>query len=132
MFDSDPETIVEKNLMDILDDEAASIIRQQTEGRREGKQSTYEVPFKSSKGYQKYLLITASPRYDADGSYIGAFGAVLDITDRKRVEEEWKKHRDSLEELITERTAEVTASNEKLKLEIADRTRAESELAAEQ
>ncbi|MBI5117258.1 PAS domain S-box protein [Candidatus Poribacteria bacterium] len=51
-----------------------------------------------------------------------------DITDRKRMEEELKKHREQLEEMVRERTAELTSANEHLQREIAERIRMDEEL----
>lgn len=57
-----------------------------------------------------------------------AVAIIRDITDRKRAEEELKKHRDHLEDLVEERTNELRRTNEQLQQEIAERTRIESEL----
>lgn len=48
---------------------------------------------------------------DADGNVIGAASLVNDITERQQAEEELKKHRDHLEELVKERTVELEAKN---------------------
>ncbi|MDG4595313.1 MAG: PAS domain S-box protein [Candidatus Contendobacter sp.] len=42
-------------------------------------------------------------------------GVVLDITDRKRAETELRQHRERLEELVTERTAELQRTNTELR-----------------
>ncbi len=56
----------------------------------------------------------------------GQFAVVLrDVTQRKREEEELRRHRDHLEELVRERTAELILRNRQLEEEIADRKRAE-------
>ena len=55
-------------------------------------------------------------------------GIIRDISDRKRSEEELRRHRDHLEELVEERTTELKKTNEKLQLEIADRKIAEGAL----
>ena len=57
-----------------------------------------------------------------------AVGLLRDITERKRSEEELRKHREQLEHLVTERTKELHAVNEVLRREINDRTRTEEEL----
>jgi two-component system, cell cycle sensor histidine kinase and response regulator CckA len=53
-----------------------------------------------------------------------------DVTEQRRQEEELASHRHHLEELIGARTAELLAANRKLRLEIAERERAEEALRA--
>jgi PAS domain S-box-containing protein len=52
----------------------------------------------------------------------------IDITERKEAEEEIKKHREHLMELVDERTSELQNINEELEREIAERTRVENQL----
>jgi two-component sensor histidine kinase len=52
-------------------------------------------------------------------------GTLLDITERKRVEKELSNYRAHLEELVKERTTELTRVNEDLEAEITERKRAE-------
>lgn len=49
-------------------------------------------------------------------------------TTRKRTEEELRKHREHLEEVVEEPTAELKKTNEQLKKEITDRKKAEEKL----
>ena len=51
-----------------------------------------------------------------------------EIIERKRAEEELKKHRDALEDLVKDRTAELMKTNEQLKKEIQERKQAEEAL----
>jgi len=55
-------------------------------------------------------------------------GAVRDISDRLRIEEELRKHQDSLEGLVAERTTKLEDSNRRLRQEIRFRTRVEQAL----
>ncbi|MBU1707074.1 HAMP domain-containing protein [bacterium] len=52
----------------------------------------------------------------------------IDITERKQTEIELAEHRDHLEELVQERSAEIGRTNKQLQQEIADRKRVEEEL----
>ncbi len=52
---------------------------------------------------------------------------LADITWRRHAEEELRKHRDRLEEVVQERTAELRSSIVRLRQEIAERKRAEGE-----
>ena len=51
-----------------------------------------------------------------------------DISERKAIEEERRRYRDHLEDLVRERTLELTITNEHLHLEVAERKRTEQEL----
>jgi PAS domain S-box-containing protein len=62
---------------------------------------------------------------DYSGRPILVQGAIYDITERKRVEEEVNKYRFHLEELVKERTSQLTAANEQLQQEIGERKQAE-------
>jgi PAS domain S-box-containing protein len=71
---------------------------------------------------------TTFPIQDSEGRTVAIEGAIRDISQRKQAEEELRKHRDHLEELVKERTAELTEANEELRREIAKRKRMEKAL----
>lgn len=76
-------------------------------------------------------FLSCSVLYDTAGKFIGIMGISRDITQQKIAEEELKKHRIHLEELVKERTAELTEANIELQEEISRRKQAEEALAAE-
>ncbi|MBA7631359.1 Adaptive-response sensory-kinase SasA [subsurface metagenome] len=55
-----------------------------------------------------------SPILDEAGNYAGIQATGRDITERKRAEEELRKHREHLEELVEERTKELQDAQERL------------------
>ncbi|HVO65076.1 MAG TPA: PAS domain S-box protein [Syntrophales bacterium] len=63
-----------------------------------------------------------------DPAVAGFVMNVRDITKRKHAEEELRKHREHLEELVEERTTELKAANEQLQREITERKQISMEL----
>jgi signal transduction histidine kinase/ActR/RegA family two-component response regulator len=76
----------------------------------------------------QYIEINSAPLRTAAGEIVAGIEAVRDITERKRVEEELERHRERLEDLVGERTAELTSMNSRLQEEIRERMRIEAEL----
>ncbi len=64
----------------------------------------------------------------SDGQPLGNIVTLRDISARKKAEEELDRYRGLLEELVTERTAELAQANLKLEQEIEERKRAEKAL----
>ncbi len=87
-----------------------------------------EVDKLRSDGTRIVCLITASAFYDAEGRFLGVIESCADITARKEMEEELRRHRDRLDVLIRERTAELEKTNRAYKLEIAERCRIQAKL----
>ena len=69
------------------------------------------------------------PILDADGDVVRLAYFTRDVTDRKQADIELAKYRRHLEELVDERTAELTAANVRLRNEANERQRALAELA---
>jgi PAS domain S-box-containing protein len=73
-------------------------------------------------------LSTSFVKNDA-GEPISMLGIIRDITARRKIEDELKKHREQLQVLVDERTAELKSTNSRLQREITERERMEAELA---
>ncbi|EGV33369.1 multi-sensor hybrid histidine kinase [Thiorhodococcus drewsii AZ1] len=65
-------------------------------------------------GQTRWIRVLAEIVRDAAGTPQRALGAVQDITERKKTAAELERHRHHLEELVTERTAELEAANRAL------------------
>jgi len=72
-----------------------------------------ESPTRSVKRGEAYTLGIAAPLYDSEGKIIAVIESVRDITERKEAEEELKKHRAHLEEMVRERTSELVIAKER-------------------
>lgn len=115
IFDLTPDQLIGKSLLTLFDAEVNTIILQQTRDRQAGKISTYELPLATVTGAQKYVRVTVSPRFRSDGVYAGAFGALLDVTERKRAEQEIQQLNVELEARVRQRTAELERANQELR-----------------
>jgi len=92
IFDEESvEAIVGRSLLDYLPDHLREFILKQTARRRANKASKYELDIVTKKGNHKTIFVSVIPRFDSEGRYIGAVGAVLDISDRKSAEEELRR-----------------------------------------
>ncbi len=81
----------------------------------------YEEPQTTPDGKTIWLSTSKVPLRDALGNIIGVLGVYDDITARKQAEAELEHHRQHLEELVRERTAELTEA--KVAAEAASRTK---------
>jgi PAS domain S-box-containing protein len=89
IFGLEPGTMVGRSLREFVDEEQFEAISAQTQKRRTGDRSTYEIGFlHAGDGSRRTMLVTATPRHAEDGTYAGAFGIFHDITDRKRLEDQ--------------------------------------------
>jgi PAS domain S-box-containing protein len=113
---------------DLHDKANQRILKEQMARQQQGEHDAYEIAFTRKDGQQVFAIISPSPILDVEGHFEGSFAVVTDITERKRAEEELRKYRDKLEELVEERTAELIQANEQLKREIAERKQAEEGL----
>lgn len=100
--------------------------------RNDGEHGTQssEVIIRTKTGRERVLDLHTQPRI-MNGESIGSFGIARDITEKRRVEEELSRYRNHLEELVRERTTELSTINHDLITEIEKRTAAEEESAAE-
>jgi len=61
------------------------------------------------------VLLSAIAERDEAGEVQRSLAVIIDITERKRAEEELKRHRDQLEEMVARRTAELAILNDQLR-----------------
>lgn len=83
---------------EVMENDVAQLNIQETLERADGRKS--------------WINTCKIPLHDRDGKVIGVLGTIEDITDRKLAEGELLQHRGHLEELVKQRTAELTAAKE--------------------
>ncbi|MFQ6674118.1 MAG: PAS domain S-box protein [Fidelibacterota bacterium] len=87
MMGCESETeLVERSLLDFLDEENRKIIVERTERRKEGISGDYELTVNRVDGKRAVLWVSASPLEDVSGRYAGSFAVCADLSDKKEKE----------------------------------------------
>lgn len=99
------------------------------EGLERGDES-YRLYYRiiDASGQEKWVWERGRGVYDSDGNLLALEGLIIDISDRRRAEEALQDARDTLEQRVDERTADLTFANERLLDQIAERRRMEGAL----
>ncbi len=107
-------------LADLIIDGTVSETAQTAEGER--CQASLLIPgafeaerfFPQMGEHGRWLYLTAAPLTDAQGRVVGAIETLQDVTARRQAEEQVRRHRQELEELVAERTAELLGMHHEL------------------
>ena len=86
-----PDEVVGRSFFDFLEGEEREKTLRQRQLRHQGVSSSYEVTATAADGTEKILSATGSPIFDADGSYAGAVQTIVDVTERRRAEQELRE-----------------------------------------
>jgi two-component system, NtrC family, sensor kinase len=62
----------------------------------------------------RWLFFTAAPIMDMHGQVVGAIETLQDVTRRRQAEDELRRHRNELESMIADRTAELLSTHHEL------------------
>jgi PAS domain S-box-containing protein len=121
IFEEDSaSTMAGKNLLNYIPDDQRDTLLDQTERRRRNVSSRYELSIRTARGKLRTVFVSVIPRLDSENNYIGAFGTMIDITERKKAETELMEARDILETRVKDSAVELTEANRQLRKSIFD------------
>jgi PAS domain S-box-containing protein len=86
LLDVPDNTLIGKNLKEIFDPNLFPFFQNETEKRKKGESSIYEIPVTTGKNLKKHLRLYVSPQFDQNNKYIGAIGSMLDMSERMEAE----------------------------------------------
>ena len=72
-----------------------------------------EEPFRDASGALRFLQTTKVPLLLEDGVTRAALAVAIDVTERKKADDELRRYHDHLEDLVKERTSELAVAKEK-------------------
>ena len=82
-----PAEIVGKCILDFVAKESRGILLKKRQKREAGLSERYEFSFPHRDGGERWVLVSASPRFAAEGTFLGSIVMTVDITERKRAEQ---------------------------------------------
>jgi PAS domain S-box-containing protein len=115
MLGYDMEEMYGKHFFEFLTPEMVADAQIKMEQRPQGISEQYECDFLRKDGVTIiHTLLDTCPIYDEDDAYIGALSCVMDVTERRRMEQQVREteqtYKEQLETLVKERTAELQAA----------------------
>ncbi len=93
--------------------------------RGQQKSSRLEFRMKGRGGEWRWMMTNCQRIHSTDGSFVGVAGHTIDITDRRRAEQELQQYNLLLEDRVQERTKELVHVNQSLLSEIENRQHTE-------
>ncbi len=82
------EMIGKKTLDLLFDDEGRRLVLQANEQRKQGLSGQYEARIRKKSGEMLWVLISGAPIINEKGELTGTLGMFMDISERKRIEEQ--------------------------------------------
>ncbi len=96
-------------------DDLPHVLQQSVQGEASLKPFVLEARYRNASGDWRWLRSESQPRWDPTGKHIGFIGVAHDITAAKQAEIELRRLNETLEERITERTAELESNEARLR-----------------
>jgi PAS domain S-box-containing protein len=101
------EELIGRRLQDFVEGEDRERVGLELQRELAGAAAQQDIRLVRRDGSQVWTMISMSPIRNAEGEFQGALAMITDITERKQTER-W------LDQLVQDRTAELTASNQEL------------------
>jgi PAS domain S-box-containing protein len=100
VFGVPPGGLAGRSLRDFLSEEEFRRTLSETRRRRQGEKTTYELEIRRSDGEARRIELTATPRVDAAGAFVGTLGIFHDVTEYRRLQKSLEQERGLLLTLI--------------------------------
>lgn len=87
IFGMKPGELKGKNLSDFVDATTFQLIQQKTFLRQNDFRDSYDIEIVRPDGNKRQITVTANPKYDETGRFVGTFGVFKDVTEMKVIQQ---------------------------------------------
>ena len=96
-------------------DDQSRVVRESIAGEASLKPFVLEARYRRADGEWRWMRSESQPRWDPAGKHIGFIGLAHDVTAAKQAESELRRVNETLEQRITERTAQLQSNEAQLR-----------------
>ena len=96
-------------------DDMQRVVQESVAGEASLKPFVLEARYKNAHGEWRWLRSESQPRWDPTGAHIGFIGVAHDITASKQAEIDLRRLNETLEQRITERTAQLESNEAQMR-----------------
>jgi len=100
MLGRSSDEMIGHHILEFVHPDSKEAMSEQIELRRKGVIKSYDIAWKAKDGTKVYTMASPQGLFDSEGNFIGSFGVITDITERKRTESELMRSREMLQNVL--------------------------------
>lgn len=115
IFGVEPNGLIGKNIREFCSEKEFTRIISETQKRKKGEKSVYEIEIIRKNNENRTIVITATPQYNNEGEVIETHGIFLDVTEKNILMQELRTAKENAEkayEIIESKNKNITDSIE--------------------
>ncbi len=102
MWGYSEKELIGRHVTELVDEENKRILIKEIATRKEGGSKQYEITWTGKKGIKVTTIVSPTPLFDSNGTHLGSFAVLTDITERKKMIQELGAAKEELAQKVEE------------------------------